>query len=96
MATERQEGMLPALVCTCGWTGRDWPDAKAHIIDGIARGEAHSVERRELGKSLENAMLDAINALPPQERPAMCERVRDAMTNQPAFRIVDGEAELWT
>jgi hypothetical protein len=41
-------------------------------------------------------MLDAINALPPQERPAMCERVRDAMTNQPAFRIVDGEAEPWT
>jgi hypothetical protein len=63
-----------------------------YVDDGELTGQT----LRGMGVALENAMLDAINALPPQERPAMCERVRDAMTNQPAFRIVAGDAEPWT
>lgn len=41
-----------------------------------------------LGKSLNDAMLDAINALPPEDRAAMCDKVRDGLTNAPVFRIV--------
>jgi hypothetical protein len=41
-------GAQDPLVCTtCAWTGRDWPDAKAHILDGIGQGVAHIVERRD-------------------------------------------------
>lgn len=43
---------------------------------------------------LDNAMLDAINALPEEDRPAMCDAVRDAITDAPKYRIVDGRAAM--
>lgn len=54
--------------------------------------EANAERVELLGKSLDDAMLDAINALPPEARPAMCDAVRDGLTNAPRFRIVDGDA----
>ncbi len=46
------------------------------------------------GRSLDDAMLDAINALPVDKRAAMCDLVRDAITNAPRFVIYDdGEAD---
>lgn len=56
--------------------------------------EANAERVDLLGKSLDDAMLDAINALPPEDRPLMCDKVRDALTDAPKFRIVDDRAEL--
>jgi hypothetical protein len=53
--------------------------------------EANAERVAALGTSLNDAMLDAINALPPEERALMCDKVRDAITNAPIFRIVDDE-----
>lgn len=55
--------------------------------------EANAERVNLFGKSLDDAMLDAINALPPEDRVLMCDKVRDAVTNAPVFRIVDGEVE---
>lgn len=54
--------------------------------------EARQERVELLGKSLDDAMLDAINALAPEDRPLMCDKVRDALTDLPLFRIVDGQA----
>lgn len=52
-----------------------------------------NVERvDQLGRSLDDAMLDAINALPPQDRAVACDKLRDAVTGAPKFTVVDGEA----
>lgn len=53
-----------------------------------------NVERvNALGKSLDDAMLDALNTLPPDERALMADKIRDGMTDLPMFRIADGEAQ---
>lgn len=46
-----------------------------------------------LGKSLDDAMLDAINALPEDDRALMCDKVRDALTDAPLYRIVGSDVE---
>lgn len=52
--------------------------------------EANAERVNLFGKSLDDAMLDAINALPPEDRALMCDKVRDALTNAPVFRIAQG------
>jgi hypothetical protein len=54
--------------------------------------EANLERVDQLGKSLNDAMLDAINALPPEDRAVACDKIRDAVTGAPKFKIVDGEA----
>lgn len=60
---------------------------------GVNEHEANRQRITDIGTSLNDAMLDAINALPPEQRPVMCDIVRDALTDAPVFHIVDGYAE---
>lgn len=55
--------------------------------------EANAERVDLLGKSLDNAMLDALNRLPAEERTLVADKIRDALTDAPVFRIVDGMAE---
>lgn len=54
--------------------------------------EANAARVAGLGRSLDDAMLDAINALPVEDRSVMCDKVRDALTGAPRFVIDDGLA----
>lgn len=80
--------------CTCANTYTTDHLESCPAFEGLRTVASSSLTwKPQVGKSLDDAMLDAINALPPEERAEMCERICDALTNAPKYRIVDGEAE---